>query len=173
MDGQEDTRSSGSCYLQPVQRDSPLCRLSSYSQKQAIVLPRLKKSTLDLDHLTSCRPISNLSFTSKVVERIVASRFVRHAKDSHLFPTRQSSYHRGHSTETAMLCVYNDLVRAVDSKLVTALVLLDLSSAFDMVDHSTLLTVLDRRYGVRESAMDWFSSYLSDRTQTFVSVPMV
>ena len=66
-----------------------------------------------------------------------------------------------------MLCVYNDLVRAVDSKLVTALVLLDLSSAFDMVDHSTLLTVLDRRFGVRESAMDWFSSYLSDRTQTF------
>ena len=66
-----------------------------------------------------------------------------------------------------MLCVYNDLVRAVDSKLVTALVLLDLSSAFDTVDHSTLLTVLDRRFGVRESAMDWFSSYLSDRTQTF------
>ena len=66
-----------------------------------------------------------------------------------------------------MLCVYNDLVRAVDSKLVTALVLLDLSSAFDTVDHSTLLTVLDRRFGVQESAMDWFSSYLSDRTQTF------
>ena len=66
-----------------------------------------------------------------------------------------------------MLYVYNDLVRAADSKLVTALVLLDLSSAFDTVDHSTLLTVLDRRFGVRESAMDWFSSYLSDRTQTF------
>jgi len=66
-----------------------------------------------------------------------------------------------------MLCVYTDLVRAVDSKLVTALVLLDLSLAFDTVDHSTLLTVLDRRFGVRESAMDWFSSYLFDRTQTF------
>jgi len=66
-----------------------------------------------------------------------------------------------------MLCVYNDLVRAVDSKLVTALVLLDFSSVFDTVDHFTLLTVLDRRFGVRESAMDWFSSYLSDRTQIF------
>ena len=126
------------------------------SQKQAIVLPRLKKSTLDPDHLTSYRPISNLSFTSKVAERIVASRFVQHAEDNHLFPIRQSSYRRGHLTETAMLSVYNDLVRAVDSKLVTALVLLDLSSAFDTVDHSTLLTVLDRRFGVRESAMDWF-----------------
>ena len=143
------------------------CAIFPASQKQAIVSPRLKKSTLDPDHLTSYRPISNLSFTSKVVERIVASRFVRHAEDNHLFPTKQSSYRRGHSTETAMLCVYNDLVRAVDSKLVTALVLLDLSSAFDTVDHSTLLTVLDRRFGVRESAMDWFSSYLSDRTQTF------
>jgi len=66
-----------------------------------------------------------------------------------------------------MLSVYNGLARAVDSRLVTALVLLDLSSAFDTVDHSTLLTVLDRRFGVRESVMDWFSSYFSDRTQTF------
>jgi len=63
-----------------------------------------------------------------------------------------------------MLSVYNDLVRAVDSKMVTALVLLDLSSAFNTVDHSTLLTVLDRRFGVRESAMDWLSSYLSGQT---------
>jgi len=54
----------------------------------------------------------------------------------------------------------------LSTKLVTALVLLDLSSAFDTVDHSTLLTVLDRCFGVRESAMDWFLSYLSDRTQT-------
>ena len=82
------------------------------------------------------------------MERIVASRFVMRDEDNHLFPIRPSSYRRGHSTETAMLSVYNDLVRAVDSKLVTALVLLDLSSAFDTVDHSTLLTVLDRRFGV-------------------------
>jgi len=53
-----------------------------------------------------------------------------------------------------MLSVYNDLVRAVDSKLVTALVLLDLSSAIDTVHHSTLLTVLDLRFGVRESVMN-------------------
>ena len=69
-----------------------------------------------------------------------------------------------------MLSVYNDLVRAVDSKQVTALILVDLSSSFDTIDHSTLLTVLDRRFagfGVREFAMDWLSSYLSDRTQTF------
>jgi len=143
------------------------CAVFPVSQKQAIVFPRLKKSTLDPDHPTSYRQISNLSFTFKVVERIVASRFVRHAEDNHLFPTRQSSYRGGHSTETAMLCVYNDRVRAVDNKHVTALMLLDLSSAFDTVNHCTLLTVLHRRFGIRESAMDWFSSYLRDRTQTF------
>jgi len=132
------------------------CAVFPASQKQAIVLPRLKKSTLDPDHLTSCRPISNLSFISKVVKRMVAPRFVQHAEDNHLFLTRQSSYRRGHSTKTAMLCVYNDLIQAVDSKLVTALVLLDLSSAFDTVDHSILLTVLDRCFGVQQSAMDWF-----------------
>ena len=132
MDVQEDTRRSGSCHLQPGNA-TLRCAVLPASQKQAIVLPRLKKSTLDPDHLASYIPISNLSFISKVVERMVASRFVQHAEDNHLFPTRQSLYRRGHSTETAMLCVY---------KLVTALVLLDLSSAFDTVDHSTLPTVL-------------------------------
>ena len=63
--------------------------------------------------------------------------------------------------------MYNDLLRAVDCKLVIALVLLDLSLAFDTVDHSTLLTVLDWRFSVQESAMNWFSCYLSDWTQTF------
>ena len=63
-----------------------------------------------------------------------------------------------------MLCVHNDLVRAVDNKEVSALVLLDLSSAFDTVNHATLLNFLHWRFGVQESAMDWFTS---DRTQTF------
>jgi len=95
------------------------------------------------------------------------SRLVGHAEENKLFPVRQSSYRRSHSTETAMMCVHNDLVRAVDNKEVTALVLLDLSSAFDTADHSTLLNVFHRRFGVQESVMDWFTSYLSDRTQTF------
>ena len=95
------------------------------------------------------------------------SRLVGHAEENKLFPVRQSSYRRSHSTETAMMCVHNDLVRAVDNKEVTALVLLDLSSAFDTADHSTLLNVFHRRFGVQESVMDWFMSYLSDRTQTF------
>jgi len=70
--------------------------------------------------------------------------------------------------ETAMLCVHNDIVCAVDEKRIVALVLLDLSAVFDTVDHSTLLTVLQRRFGVCNTALTWLQSYLSDRTQKFL-----
>jgi hypothetical protein len=92
---------------------------------------------MDAHNLSSYRPISNLSFLSKVIERIAADQFMRHAETNHLFPENQSSYRRYHSTETALLRVHSDLVRAVDRKHVVALVLLDLSSAFDTVDHTT------------------------------------
>ena len=71
------------------------------SQKHAIVLPQLKKPGLDPTNLSSYRPISNLSFLSKLVERVVTARFISHAEENKLFPDRQSSYRRGHSTETA------------------------------------------------------------------------
>jgi len=74
------------------------------------------------------------------VERIVASRFAQHAEDNHLFSTRQSPYRRGHSTETAMLCVYNIWYELSTASL-SPFVLLDLSSTFNTVDHFTLLTV--------------------------------
>ena len=137
------------------------------SQKQAIVSARLKKPTLDPDDLNSYRPISNLSFVSKFVERAVAGRFVRHCEEHHLHPAKQSAYRRFHSTETAVLVVYNDIVRAVDSGQLVPLVLLDLSSAFDTVDHDCLLTILRNRFTVEGRAMDWFQSYLTERTQTF------
>lgn len=136
-------------------------------QKHAIVSPRVKKPGMDPASLSSYRPISNLSFLSKLVERVATARFVRHAEDNKLFPVRQSSYRRGHSTETAVLCVHNDLVRAIDEQRITGLVMLDLSAAFDTVDHSILLSVLEKRFGVSDVTLAWFRSYLSDRTQTF------
>ena len=86
-----------------------------------------------------------------------------------MFPARQSAYRRHHSTETAVLVVHNDIVQAIDKGQLTALVLLDLSSAFDTVDHDCLLSVLHKRFSVDASAASWFRSYLSYRSQTFIA----
>jgi len=107
------------------------------------------------------------SCLSKLVERVVTACFISHAEENKLFPDHQSSYRRGHSTETAVLCVHNDLVHAIDEQRITGLVMLDLSAAFDTDDHSILLSVLERRFGICDTTLSWFRSYLSDRTQTF------
>jgi len=120
----------------------------------AIVKPRLKKPTLNHDDLNSYRPISNLSFISKVVERVVAARLSAHFESQDLLPSRQSAYRANYSTETAITAIYDQIVRAVDSGNMCVLVLLDLSSAFDTVDHETLLTVLHRRFGISGVALD-------------------
>ena len=138
------------------------------TQKLAIVAPRLKKPTLDADDVNSYRPISNLSFASKLVERVVASRYREHVERQKLFPARQSAYRRHHSTETAVVCVVNDIIRAIDKGKVSGLVLLDLSAAFDTVDHPTLLNVLHSRFGFDDIPLTWINSYISDRTQVFI-----
>jgi hypothetical protein len=81
-------------------------------------------------------------------------------------PSTQSAYRKFHSTETALLKVFSDLCHAIDDGNTCLLGLLDLSAAFDTVDHNILLTRLDLSFGVKGSVLQWFSSYLSDRTQT-------
>lgn len=82
-----------------------------------------------------------------------------------LLPSLQSAYRANHSTETAVLKVLGDILLALDRGDFAALALLDLSAAFDTVDHATLLRRLDVTYGIRGRALSWFSSYLSGRTQ--------
>ena len=132
--------------------------------KHAIVRLRLKKPTLSPEDLNSFRPISNLSFVSKIVERVVVARLSRHTDAHHLLPSRQSTYRVNHSTETAVIAVHDYIVRAIDSSEVCTLVLLDLSSAHT-VDHETLLRVLTQRFGINDLTLTWFSSYLTGRTQ--------
>jgi len=136
------------------------------TQKQTIVYPRLKKQTLDADDPCSFRPISNLSFISNLVERVVTSRFVLHSENNQLFPASQSAYRQIHSTETAVCIVHTDLVRSIDRGHVTVLLMLDLSAAFDTVEHEVLLEILTHRFSVGGVALEWFNSHLSDRTPT-------
>ena len=94
-------------------------------------------------------------------------RFNKHADLYHLLPPRQSSYRLFHSTKTAITIIHNDIVRAIDAGEVSVLVLLDLGAAFDTVDHDVLLDVFQKRFRVECCALDWFRSYLSNRTQSF------
>ena len=77
----------------------------------------------------------------------------------------QSAYRVNHSTETVLLQVFNDILRSMDQQKVTILVLLDLSAAFDTVDHNALLHRLHTRFGISGTALDWFKDYLSNRRQ--------
>jgi len=79
-------------------------------------------------------------------------------------PTQQSAYRQHHSTETAVTKVYNDSLLAADSGLVSALCLLDLTAAFDTVDHDLLLLRLEQQLGLRGVPLLWFASYLRCRS---------
>ena len=87
------------------------------------------------------RPVSNLSFVSKLVEKVVAEQLKAHLTQNALANTDQSAYRKFHSTETALLKISNDLHSTMDKKEVASVTLLDLSVAFDTIDHSTVLTL--------------------------------
>jgi len=95
----------------------------------------------------------------------VTAQFTAHAEDYKLFLARRSAYRRHHSTETVVVSVLNDIIRAAVQGKVTCLVLLDLSAMFDTVDHDILLDVLRRRFLVEEPSLKWFHSYLNHHTE--------
>ena len=88
-----------------------------------------------------------------------------HLKEDNLPEKFQSAYKPFHSTESALLRVSNDILRAIDNKQCIALTLLDLSAAFDTIDHQILLKILQNGLGIHEIALQWFESYLVNRSQ--------
>ena len=112
--------------------------------------------------------ISNLTYLSKIIERVVASRLFTHMNENNIAEPMQSAYRPGHTTETALLHVHNNILRAVDEQKAVALVLLDLSAAFDTIDHNIMLSRLSKRLGVGGIALKWFESYLKGRKQSVV-----
>jgi hypothetical protein len=137
----------------------------SKSFKAACVTPLFKKSDLDASDVKSYRPISNLSVSSKLLEWLVAKQLIDYLKQNKMLPRLQSTYRSGHSTETAVLKVLSDILLTVDSGDLSAMALLDLSAAFDTVDHHILLKKLQIPFGLCGSSLAWFRSYLFDRTQ--------
>jgi hypothetical protein len=133
--------------------------------KTAQVSPLLKKYSLPKDDLSSYRPISNLNFLSKLLERIIHNRLTTHLNTFPSLSPFQSAYRKFHSVETALLRIQNDLLLAMEKRQVSALILLDLSAAFDTIDHNILLTRLSSTFGICGSALQFLTSYISDRTQ--------
>ena len=127
------------------------------------------KSTLPKKNLNCYKPIYNLSFISKVLEKVealekvVASRLRSHIESKCMYNVLQSAYKQFYSTETALLKVHNAVALNMDKGKVTAL--LDLSAAFDTIDHNILIKRLSVWYGISGTALSWFSSYLTDRFQ--------
>jgi len=115
--------------------------------------------------MSNYRPVSNLSFMSKVVERVVTEQLNEYLLTNDLMPRYQSTYRKNHSTETALLRVWSDMMNAADTRQVTPLGLLDLSAAFDCVDHELLLQRLEHGFGLTDVVLRWIHSFLSDRTQ--------
>ena len=136
------------------------------SLKKACITPLIKKPSLCKDSLSSYRPVSNLSFLSKLFETAVANQLVSHFECHGLLHPHQSAYRKLHSVETALLHVTSSALCHLDSGRVVFLVLLDLSAAFDTIDHNALLNVMQSEFGISGTALAWLSSYLSDRSYT-------
>ena len=127
----------------------------------ALVSPLHKKPGLEL-LLKNNRPVSNLQYISKLTEKAVFQQMYSHMTINSLYPELQSSHRQRHSTETALLKVTNDILLNMNSQQATLMVLLDLSAAFDTVNHDILLERLDKVIGMRGVTLEWFRSYLSD-----------
>ena len=136
--------------------------------KQAIVTPLLKKPGLNTNDMKKFRPVSNLSFISKILEKVVLIQLKNHLSGNNLIEIFQSAYRQNHSTETAILSVLDGLLCSTDERLVSLVALLDLSAAFDTLDHPVLLKWLETTFGVRGTDLDWFVSYLNGRFQSVI-----
>ena len=132
--------------------------------KTAIITPIIKSRNLDPDQLNNYRPISNLTIISKILEKCVLKQLMNHLDCNELVCKTQSAYRLAHSTETALIKIYEDTLHYISPTTYVLLILLDFSAAFDTIDHSILIKRLNNNYGIKNTVLKWFTNYLNDRT---------
>lgn len=132
--------------------------------KRAVVKPTLKKENADVDSLSNYRPVSNLTAISKLLERVVLNQLNEHLSSNDLYCPVQSGYRPHHSCETLLVRMTDDINREIQGGNIVLVVLLDLSAAFDTIDHEILVEKLLTDYGISGKALSWMRSYLEDRS---------
>ena len=135
--------------------------------KKALVKPLIKKKGLPTI-LKNYRPVSNLSFLSKVLEKAALEQIVEHVENNGFLPDYQSAYRKNRGVETTLIKMYDDLLHASDNKLVSIVVMIDLSAAFDTVDIPILLSILKSNFNIDGTPLQWIKTYLNDRTMNVV-----
>ena len=144
---------------------------SAYPRAWKIAEVTAMKLQKDKEHpevANNNRPISLLPVLSKVCERVAYDQLVEYLTFKKRLSSKKSGNKRGFSTETLLINITDSILNAIDQKKLTALVLLDMSKAFDSVNHNLLMLKL-QDMGGSQSCLQWFSSYLSNRQQVVVS----
>ena len=131
--------------------------------KVTVVRPLLKKVGLELIK-SNYRPIINLTFMFKIIEKCMLHQFNIYCGTYDLLPNYQSAYHENYSCETCFLQLSNDILWVFEHQSITSLTVKDLSSAFDTIEHSILTSVLSNKFGINDTALKWLNIYLWPRS---------
>ena len=133
--------------------------------KESVLDPLLKKTGLDSEEYKNYRPVNNLLFLSKIIERCVDNQITNHMTKNRLHEGSQFAYKKHHNTEMMMLGIVNEALRGFDENQATVIIFLDLSAAFDTIDVDKLLDIMYEELGLGGTVLKWFRSFLEGRTQ--------
>ena len=133
--------------------------------KLSLITPLLKKRKLDKTELSNYRPISQIPLLAKILENIVYKQLISYFTKYNLLNNRQNGFRQGHSTETTLLSLFDDLYTSLVNNKSQQLILLNLSSAFDTLEFNTIINRL-QNIGLKDIPLLWFKNFLFNRRFT-------